>query len=252
MARRKQRTRKRNPKLRILLILAFVVGFIAVGLYILSLPIWEIRDVVVNGAKMLSPDQVRGLAGVPLNENLFFTSLDRSKSNLKKIPAVKSFRIYRIPPATILISITERQPIAAIVFPKKSVIIDEFGYILNQNPKISLNIPNQADLPVVSGINEKKALKDKTVDRDVSRVVTEVILKLSRFLESGKMHLELGKLENISFLLDDLLRVKLGNDQKIKHKMEVFEALLPVISKKWSRVDYMDVRYPNNPVIKYK
>ncbi len=34
--------------------------------YFLALPIWEIREVTVNGAKMLVADEVKALAGIPL------------------------------------------------------------------------------------------------------------------------------------------------------------------------------------------
>lgn len=197
---------------------------------------------------MLSPNEVRALAGIPLSENLFLTSFSRAKTNLSKITAIKDFRIYRIPPATVLISITERIPIATLVFPEKSVIIDKEGYILNRNPNVSLNIPNLADLPVVSGLDESEVLKGDKIDPKVSQMVEE----LGYFLEARRMQLELGGFENVSFLLDDLLQVKVGDAEQMERKMEVFEALLPVIAGKWAQVEYVDVRFPDNPVIKYR
>ncbi len=251
--RRKTKVRKKKiQRPRFSVFLFFLVLSLALGAYILSLPVWKINDVVVNGTKMLSADEIRTLAAVPLSENLFFTSFSRAKANLGKIHTIKRFRIYRIPPGTVLISITERKPVATLVFPKRSVVIDEEGFILDRNANISLRIPNVADLPVISGISERNILEGKRIDERTSRVVTEVILKLSAFLESRSMQLELGELENVSFLLDDLLRVRVGSSKDIKRKMEVFRALLPVISGKWARVVYIDVRYPDNPVIKYK
>ncbi|MFH1347359.1 MAG: FtsQ-type POTRA domain-containing protein [Candidatus Margulisiibacteriota bacterium] len=255
MAKRKRNARKVKPRKRKprFLIFIFIFALIIIGgVYIASLPIWQIEEIVVNGAKMLSPDEVRTLAGIPLSENLFFTSFSRAKANLGKITAIEKFGFYRIPPATVLISITEREPVAAIVFPEKSIIIDKEGYIINRNPNISLNIPDQAELPVISGINEKRILQADRIDAMVSQIVTGIIFKLSPYLESGRMQLELGGLENVSFLLDDLLRVKVGDAEEIKRKMEVFEALMPVIAGKWSKVEYVDVRFPDNPVIKYK
>jgi cell division protein FtsQ len=252
------KTKKDKPKKRprrsrpLYVTLFFLVSFIALGAYLLTLPIWEIKEVVVNGAKMLSDQEIKGLAGIPLSENLFFTSFARARTNLSKITAIKRARFYRIPPATVLISITEREPIAAIVFPKRSVIIDRDGYIINRNTNLTINIPNMADLPVVSGIREKDILKAERVDQRVSSTVAEIISKLSPYLESGKMQLELGGLKNVSFLLDDLLRVKVGRAEQIKRKMEVFKGLLTVVEGKWAQVEYVDVRYPDNPVIRYK
>ncbi len=255
MMRRKIGARKNRPRnrlLRFLFALLFFLAFVAIGVYILSLPIWQIKEVVVNGTKILSDREIRGLAAIPFSENLFFTSFSRTNANLSKITPIKSFRIYRLPPATVLISIKEREPIAMIVFPNKSVIIDEEGYILNRNPNITLNIQNMADLPIVTGIKGKGVLQVDKIDGKVAEVISGIISKLSRFLESSRMQLELGGLENVNFLLDDLLRVKVGGDEKIKRKMEVFGAILPKIAGRWSEVEYVDVRFPDNPVIKYK
>ncbi|MFC1511347.1 cell division protein FtsQ/DivIB [Candidatus Margulisiibacteriota bacterium] len=255
MARRKRpkRRRSRKGKYRFWVYLVFLAAFIALIAYGLSLPVWEIREVVVNGARMLSPDEVRDLAGVPLAENLFYTSLARSRANLKKISAIREAKFYRIPPGTILINVTERSPVAYISFAKRSVIVDGEGYILNQNPNLTLNIANRVELPVISGISEKAVLESRgRINQRVAQVVSEVIVKLSRFLELRKMQLELGGLENISFLLDDLLRVKLGSIDQLERKMEVFKGLLPVIAGKWSRVAYVDIRFPDTPVIRYR
>lgn len=251
----KRRKRKRKPRPRSVRILGFVVSvlvLLGLGIYILSLPIFDIKDVVVNGTRMLSADEVRALAGIPMSENLFFTKFSRAEENLGKIAAIKAVRFYRIPPATVLISIKEREPIAMVVFPKKSVVISRDGHIINRNPNITLNISNMADLPVISGINEKEALKNNRIDEKISELISQVILKLSKFMESERMRLEVGGMKDINLVLDDLLKVKIGSTEKIRQKMSVFVALLPVIAGKWSAVEYVDVRFPDNPVIKFK
>ncbi|MDD5382425.1 MAG: FtsQ-type POTRA domain-containing protein [Candidatus Margulisbacteria bacterium] len=255
MARRERREKKprpKNRKFRLFIAFLSLVFCLIVGAYILSLPIWQIKDIVVNGAKILSEKEIRAIAGIPLSENLFYTSFSRAKANLRKITAIKAFHFYRIPPATVLISITERRPVAAIIFPGKSVVIDEDGFIINRNTSLTLNIPNMADLPVISGIAEKEILKAERIDPRVSRIVSDIIFKLTPYLEAKRLQLKLGGLRNITLLLDDLLLVKIGGEEEIKRKMEVFMGLLPVVSGKWEKVDYIDVRFPDNPVIRYK
>lgn len=252
---RKKRKRKPRPRPRnrpLYVTLFFVAAFFALGAYVSTLPIWNIKEVVVNGARMLADEQVRGLAGIPRSENLFFTSFQRARNNLNRITAIKEVHFYRIPPQTVLISIVEREPIAALVFPERAVVIDAQGVIINRNPNIALNIPNMADLPVVSGVEEKDVLRSDRLDGKISRTIADIITKLSPYLESRKMQLELGGLEDVSFLLDDMLKVRVGKAEAIGRKMEVFESLLPVVSGRWAQVEYIDVRYPDSPVIKYR
>jgi cell division protein FtsQ len=246
----KKKPAKRRPRILIYLLI-FLVGS-ALIYYFLTLPIWEIKDVEVNGTNMLMEEEIKTLAVIPLSDNLFFADLSRAKANLGKITAIKSFRIYRIPPATILISIEERKPIASLVFKNQTYIIDKGGFLINRNPNITLNVADMADLPVVAGVNEKENLKSEKIDETASQIIDDIIAKLSPYLESKRMQLELGGLKDVSFLLDDILRVRLGQATDIKRKMEIFEALLPVIEEKWAQVEYVDVRYPDNPVVKYK
>ncbi|MFA6548545.1 MAG: FtsQ-type POTRA domain-containing protein [Candidatus Margulisiibacteriota bacterium] len=249
-ARSKRPRKKRRPRLGFILLLIFLI--LCGTAYLLSLPIWQIRDVVVNGVSMLSEKDVRAMAGVPISENLFYASLARAKSNLKKITAIKEVRFYRIPPATILINITERKPVAAIVFTGKSAVIDADGYIINHNANVDLNIPNMVNLPVITGLQEKDVLKAEKVGADLMRVVEDILLKLSPFLESKRLQLDMRDADAIELHLDDILLVKIGDEREIGRKMKVFEMLLKEIEGKWPRVEYIDVRLPSSPVIRYR
>ena len=235
---------KRKFRFRISAFLFLILLLLLSLYYVLSLPIWKIQAVTVSGAKMLSAEEIKDLSGIPLSENLFLTSFARSRDNLRKISAIKEFHLYRIPPATVLISLTERKPIAVVLLKGKSAVVDADGYILNRNANLTLNVPNLAELPVVSGVDE--------INPQVARLLTEIIVELTHALGRRNIKLELGGLRKIGFLLDDILNVKVGRDENIKRKMEVFEGLLPVIEGRWPEVEYVDVRYPDNPVVKFK
>lgn len=252
------RTRKRSARKKLSLRARFFIGLallvpIVIALYaILALPIWKIADVVVAGTHLLSAEELKDLSGVPLGENLFLTNFSRVRKNLKGITAIKSFHIYRIPPATVYIKIEERRPAAVVVLRGRSAIIDEAGYVLNRNPGLTINVTDMADLPVVSGVASTDVSVEGRINPQISRLISDIIIDLAKRLGSPRIQLETGGFERITFLLDDLLKVKLGRDEEIKRKMEVFQRLLKVIEGKWGSVEYVDVRYPDNPVIKYK
>ncbi len=249
--RRRQAKKPKKPKslrLRLFLFILFLLLASAAVYLIMALPIWKIQDVSVIGTRMLSAEEIKDLSGIPLSENLFLTSFARARENLRKIAAIRDFHIYRIPPGTVLIKVEERKPIAVVVDQGRSTIIDADGYILNRNPNLTLNVPYLTDLPVISGL----AMGGEKIDPKAVHVLKDVLVELANIFGSRRTNLELGGMQNISFLLDDILRVKLGRDDDIARKMEVFKALLPEIEGRWQKVEYVDVRYPDDPVIRFK
>jgi len=249
---RTKKKKKLPPRFRFFLFILALIGLVIGGYYFLSLPIWRITEIAVNGTNMLSANEIKDMSGIPLGENLFFTSFARARNNLRRITAIESFRLYRIPPGTVIVSITERKPIAVVLLAGKSAVVDKNGYILNRNSNLSLIIPNMTDLPVVAGLGSREVIDDEKIDPKASHLIADIIIELSNLLGSKHISLETGGFAKISFLLDDLLRVKVGRDEDIPRKMEVFKALLAKVSGNWAKVEYIDVRYPNNPVIKFK
>ena len=252
-ARTKRKPRRKLPlRLRLFIFLCLGLCLSLCLYFILSLPIWRISEVVVSGARLLSAEEIKDLSGVPLNENLFLTSFGRVRANLRRITAIKSFRIFRLPPGTVYIKIDERQPAAVVVLRDKSAIIDEAGFVLNRTPGLTLNVTNLPDLPVVSGVALTDVSADGQINPHLSRLISDIIVDLTKLLGSPRIQLETGGFERVTFMLDDILKVKLGRDEEVRRKMEVFKTLLKVIEGKWNTVEYVDVRYPDNPVIKYK
>jgi cell division protein FtsQ len=235
--------------LSLLFIFILIAG---IGYALLSLPIWDIQNVEVQGTKILSADEIKSLAGIPLTGNLFFSNLKQAHINLKKISAIKEFHIRRIPPGSIIIYITERKPISIIIYKNTSSIIDQDGFVLNKNPNLSLNISNLADLPVISGISSMEMDQGGMINPKVAMLISNIITDLASTLGSKRIQLDIGNFEKIKFMLDDILLVFLGTDENISQKMAVFKKLLPIVENKWAQVEYIDIRFPQNPVIKYK
>lgn len=246
--------KRKRPSLffRVLTLLVLLLVILAGLYYFLSLPIWKITRLSVDGAQILSADEIRNLSGIPLSENIFFTNFVRARENLQKITAIKDFHLFRVPPGTVLIRIYERKPVAVLVLKNRSAIVDKEGFILNWNSRLTLNIPHLTDLPVISGIGTEEAGKEEKINPRISALLSEIILELSNLNGSRQIQLETGGFKKISFLLNDILRVKIGRDEEIRKKITVFKRLLPVIANKWEQVEYVDVRFPNNPVIKFR
>lgn len=251
----KARTRKRP--LRWYVIWTFIFGFFAVTLivFLLSLPLWNIREIKVEGCQMLVADEIRQIADIPLGENVFFVSFEKAKKKLSQIIPIEEFRILRIPPSTILIKIKERIPVVTASIDNSSVVLDKEGYILNLDPNLSgvtINLPDISRLPVINGIKKSMAQDGKRLNNEISLLIFHLFTQFSKSFERAKLQLQLENLENINLLIDDVIKIKIGDTVNLEKKIKVFKALLSKVSDKTNQLEYIDVRFPDWPVVKFK
>ena len=252
--------RKRTRPLRWYIIWYLILFFFLAAVFsvLLTLPVWQIKSVKVTGAQIISPKVVEGIAKVPMGKNVFFADLGESIERLRAIKQIKDFGIYRSLPSTLVIKIIERKPLAVVQIGKESAIIDEEGVILKKaNGKgvgkfnVDADVGDISAFPVVRGI-KKEMVKDESLDRDIAGSIGGALTKLEVFLKPSSLQLDFADPGDISLLVEDMLRVKLGDMEKLSSKIDVLEALLPQVEGKWNDVGYIDIRYINNPVIKMR
>jgi len=234
-------------------ILYFLLGLILISslaIGFLFLPFWQISEVIVEGYQILSPSKIIEMANIPKGENIIFINLSHARKKLKEVIQIKEFSIFRRLPGIIVIKIKERKPLAVAVIEGQSAVIDEEGIILSSTESPTAEALIQAldatGLPVITGL-KKTSVKNNRLDPEITCAI-----ELFKFLPSSKLQLEMGKIEDISLLVDDVLKVRLGEPKEIGEKMRVFRTLLPVIQGRWNEVEYVDVRFLNNPVVKFK
>ena len=121
-----QKQRRKHSKLPWLL---WVVVVVAVALWwSLFQSRWFITETVtINGLSRLPIEQVTAIAAVPLNEPLVSQDLPGIKERLIALPEIKSVLVERGWPKTLLITITERVPIAVAATAGGYNLIDDEG-----------------------------------------------------------------------------------------------------------------------------
>jgi len=246
----KARSKKKRNRFRWLLFSA--IALIGIGYYVLSLSIWNIQEISIEGTAMISPQELRELSGLPIGRNLFFTSFRTARTNLDQVGAIKKYRINRRPPATVLVRVEERRPIAILVVNGRFTIVDRDGFVLNNDPRLNLHLLNSVELPVITGLGSGEIVAGKRIAPKLSFLINDTVVELASLLGSRRINLEVGSYRRISILLDDVLRINLGQDTQVKTKISVVKRLLPLIGGRWNEVEYIDVRFPETPVIKYK
>lgn len=122
-----KRNRKVKTIIKLILLLAVIVGLI---IYLMLSPIFNIKNINVEGNASISSEQIISLSKVQKETNLFKVSNKDTTASIKENPYVKSVEIRRTLPDTITFVITERIATYMLEYGGSYAYIDNQGYIL--------------------------------------------------------------------------------------------------------------------------
>jgi cell division protein FtsQ len=207
----------------------------------------KLERIEVSNLKRLTREEVIGLAGVKIGEDMFSLRLRRIGEHLSKNPWVEKVRVRRYVPHTLAIEVTEREPTA--------VVNMGYLYYLDKNGEVfkPLNQGDRLDYPVLTGMTEEDMGKDPAGSREVLKKVNNLIA----LIEKGGIF----KLEDVSeihydkgfgftlFTAQGGVPVKLGNgafDEKLARLAKIYrdlQAQMPYLV-------YIDLDYQDRIIVK--
>jgi len=229
---------KRKKSWYLIWTLVFLFFVASLASIIITLPVFKIVKIEVEGTRLISPEQILKAAAIPSGENLFLTRFSQAISRIRAISTVKEVKISRRLPDTVLIIIKERREAAVTVLDDRSVLVDEEGVILDVR-----ELPDISGLPVLLGV--KKA-------EDISGSVTKLLTEFKNYISPKKLEIDLTDSDDINLIFDDTLRVKFGDSNKLESKFNVFETIYDKIREKKDSIEYIDLRFPEFPAVKFK
>ncbi|MFI6032639.1 cell division protein FtsQ/DivIB [Streptomyces sp. NPDC051315] len=123
--------RRLGPRrLRTIIILALAIVLLGVGtLWVLYGSQWlRVERVSVSGTRVLTPQQVREVADVPVGSPLVSVDTDAIESRLRsELPRIDSVDVIRSWPDGIGLKVTERKPVLLIQKGRRFVEVDDGG-----------------------------------------------------------------------------------------------------------------------------
>lgn len=240
--RRRRALKKRSPILWLLLLMLLVGAAFAV---LASLPIFQITRVEVVGTRLLASDEVARLADIPMGESIFLVSFDRARKKISRVPVVKQVIFSRVLPSTVLIRITERKEAVVCVMKDQSLILDDEGQVLNPQgvSVVGVELPDLSGLPVMNG---------QCISGEAGKEILKLLTNFKNFMMPQRLQVDVADTEDIKLLVDDILKVKIGNAQNLKRKMRNFEMIFSRIKDKRNEIDYIDVGLTEFPAVKFK
>jgi hypothetical protein len=239
--------------------------------YAHELPLEEIR---VKGANLLSEREIVTLAGIDRNERFYSIDLKAIEKNLLRHSLIEFARPHReLNPATIVLDIVERQPVAMLRSSTgEAFIIDREGVLLRPKLLAGLRYPVRLlQVPLLSGVSEK----DTAGYQAMAKLVTTM-----QSLDSGELHSAIGELRRtptgdyeimtaetqtpifIGSPFETAFRTALESQRdSAKIERPLFDRQLELLAKLWKKklqgdlrkggVLYVDARFSGQIIVKH-
>lgn len=241
------KARKNKTKSPFLKIIFTAILIFSVIVWVLSVPFWHIKKIIIEGNNIISNHVILKTAQIPQDENIFFLNYNGIRKRLKTIPQIKNVFVSGKLPNSISIRIEERKPISIFIIDGKYYAVDDEGVIIRsvENDNLSL-------LPAVVGLNSKVILDNQKIDAKNMYAVKKSFSILTKIFDKSRFVLEMRNADDISIIIDDIIKVKLGNYEDIDRKLSVVSTLLNSAASERNKIEYIDVRVVDNPAIKFK
>ncbi len=183
-------------------------------------PTFAIQRLDIQTDGVIAPEQLRSWSGVRLRENLMRLDLARVKRDLELVPAIESVVVERVLPHTLRLRVTEREPVAQVVFPQLRAVggrrvytLDAAGWFMFPIEAHQRSTPpaqTNEHLPVISGIT----LADVRPGRQSESTQVLAALKLIQAFERSPM-IGLADIRQIDLSSPNILTVATGQNSEV-------------------------------------
>jgi cell division protein FtsQ len=243
--RGKQRRAKSSAAARlrpfwILFVLALIV--VAAGLaFAVTWPGFDPKVIAVHGNRVVSRDQIVARARISMRVNMWLQNMTAAAARIDEIPYVKSAAIYRFPPGTVDVWITERTPFAIVRSGTERALVDRdlrvLGAAAGTHP--SFTIEPGADLTPGTFLTgtQATALRD-----DYQALVAAHVIPTA---------LSRDRFGGVVATLRGGVRVLLGDNTDLSGKIAMIDPILSQVARP-RQVAEIDLRAPRAPVVVYR
>jgi cell division protein FtsQ len=150
--------------------------------YALTTTRFGIKTVDLKGAKRLSLEQVRAVAGIEAGKNLFSFDTRIAEQKLLGDPWVSSAHVVRKLPSTLRVEITERDAAAVAVLGDRPFLVTSEG-----EPFKEVKPDDPTDLPLLTGVSAAEWARDRAGAEERFRTGVDLLRQYER-LGMARIH----------------------------------------------------------------
>lgn len=237
-------SRNRKGRWRILQSLFFIFIFSTAIYMLLHSSLFRVREIVVEGNKLLSKQDVMALTGLSKDLNIFKANLKLAGEKVSLHPMIKEVKITRDLPARIVIKITERKQIGLLIDTGGFIVVGEDGCYLKKVTSLT-----NVNLPIITGVKPSGSRPGQIIADDRLKSALSYLLTMPANLRAAVSEMNVSDSNNIKMYTIDGAEIRFGDNGRIAEKIKLFQE---VIGQKYqNRILYIDISYKGRPVIKF-
>lgn len=127
-----RKKKKRNHNVRWTRIILACLIFALIGFGISQSPIFDVKSVDVSGNENIDTETILELSDIEIGQHIYSFSAGRAETMISTNPLVETVNVKRVFPNKVVISITERQALAAVEAEEGILVVDKEGYVLKK------------------------------------------------------------------------------------------------------------------------
>jgi len=206
---------------------------------------FEIRDIAVEGASGISRDEVLRLAGVAPGTNVINLDREAVRRQLLMHPLIRDAAVELKGLCSVRLRINERIPMLYVKVGSSFLEISEDGVILSNTGM------GERDLPIVTGLDMRdKDVGDSVAENDSFVEARTWVTQLGSGTLSDISELNFGSVQNPYLFLVTGEKVLPKSLEDFKERHAFLRALLDNLKKNNVEPEYLDMRAPNDIVVK--
>ncbi len=243
-AKREERERRQQTLLlkRSAVFAALAVAFVLVIWGIVALyrsPLFLVEEVVVNGEDHLAAESVVASAAIPAETSLHRLPASEIEARLARDPWIRSVKVSRDYPHTVVIDIVERKPSVVVDAGGKELwVVSTDGYWLGIRSTEETGLLTVLDLASVEA-----SIGAKTKSEELTNAI-KVINGISPELRARVRSISAPSVEKTALTTVDDIEIFIGEATDLKAKDRVIQEIL---AQEAGSVVYINVRVVDSP-----
>jgi cell division protein FtsQ len=213
-------------------VVAALVGTVTIAVYS---PLLALTKIEVTGTSSVDPAEVLDAVDGQLGTPLALVDSDRLTRELAKFTLIQSYVTETVPPHTLIIHVTERQPIGSVTTASGFTVVDPAGVTITEADV------RPEGIPVIE-------LAGSDVGSDVFDSVVEVLLALPDSVGARVDRVTAATKDDVTLVFSTGQRVVWGSAEESNLKARVLAALMATQSES-AKIEY-DVSAPLSAVIR--